>query len=329
MTACICFALEGILTPADPAAVLGGIIPGGERLLQAITRYDALLTREERADYQPGDLMAQLEPFLVRHHVLEKQIIAAAAQVPLAPGATDLTAWLHSHGWKVFALSNAPEPFAFRLARRLEIYTHNIQAVPSRLETLASALSQEDAGMLERAESKILALPPDAADARLLEVMDSFYFGELPASAVGRALAQGRATGSRHRLNGLARFASDHSKPLYEWVVVGDSVLDSRVLQEVEIPGGLAIAFNASAAALPYATMCLAATSVWSLVDVLRAWQRGGRGAVRELVSAREQVPSDDTKGHAHWLADRKDLDDIITIHRTHQRLRRYFRSRP
>ncbi len=105
--------------------------------------------------------------------------------------------------------------------------------------------------------------------------------------------------------------------------MVGDSITDFRMLAAVDKAGGLAIAFNANEYALPYATMGLAAKSIYPLAEVLEAWQKGQRKAVERLVKDKESGGSDD-KGHLRWLAGRKDLTDIIE---THKRLRRLVRD--
>jgi len=106
-------------------------------------------------------------------------------------------------------------------------------------------------------------------------------------------------------------------------VVVGDSITDFRMLQAVESAGGIAIAFNANEYALPYATMSLASTFVSDLTDVLTAWQKGQRKEAERLVKERERIGGKEDRGYFHWLSGRKDIDEVIGIHKRIRRLDR------
>jgi energy-converting hydrogenase A subunit R len=104
-------------------------------------------------------------------------------------------------------------------------------------------------------------------------------------------------------------------------VVVGDSITDFRMLQAVESAGGLAIAFNANEYALPDATMSLASTHISDLTDVLAAWKKGQRKDAERLVKEREHLGGKEDRGYFHWLSGRKDIDDVIAIHKRIRRL--------
>ena len=54
----ICFDLEGPLSPHDNAYELMKLFPNGDKIFEVISRYDDLLTLEEREDYEPGDIVA-------------------------------------------------------------------------------------------------------------------------------------------------------------------------------------------------------------------------------------------------------------------------------
>ncbi|GAF96811.1 unnamed protein product, partial [marine sediment metagenome] len=60
----ICFDLEGPLATQDNAYELMKLFPGGGKVFEVISRYDDLLTLEGRADYEPGDTLVLIAPFL-------------------------------------------------------------------------------------------------------------------------------------------------------------------------------------------------------------------------------------------------------------------------
>ena len=70
----ICFDLEGPLSPQDNAYEVMGLFENGHEIFEVISRYDDLLTIENRENYEPGDTLALIAPFLVYHKITEADI---------------------------------------------------------------------------------------------------------------------------------------------------------------------------------------------------------------------------------------------------------------
>src|SRR4030042_5411351 len=122
----ICFDLEGPLSPQDNAYELMKLFPNGDKLFEVISRYDDLLTLEERKDYEPGDTLALIVPFLILHNISENNIATLAAEASLTGGAAKLVSWLQSSSWKVFCISTTYEQYATHITQKLDIYAHNV-----------------------------------------------------------------------------------------------------------------------------------------------------------------------------------------------------------
>jgi energy-converting hydrogenase A subunit R len=93
------------------------------------------------------------------------------------------------------------------------------------------------------------------------------------------------------------------------------------MLQAVEEAGGLAIAFNANEYALPYSTMSLASTSINDLSEILEVWPKGRRDKVEKLVKQKEKTGGAGDRGYFNWLSGRKEIDEVIEIHKRIRRL--------
>ncbi|MFC1865088.1 hypothetical protein ACFLYG_04605, partial [Chloroflexota bacterium] len=76
--------------------------------------------------------------------------------------------------------------------------------------------------------------------------------------------------------------------------------------------------------ALPYSTMSLASTFISDLSELFQAWQKGQRNGVEKIVKAKEKTGGREDRGYFHWLSGRKDIADIIEIHK---RIRRTVRE--
>ena len=109
MSRFICFDLEGPLSPQDNAYELMKLFPQGDRIFELISRYDDLLTLEERPNYEPGDTLALIVPFLLYHRMSEEDIRRLAQRAKLVDGASELIFGLHFRRWRVFCISTTYE----------------------------------------------------------------------------------------------------------------------------------------------------------------------------------------------------------------------------
>jgi energy-converting hydrogenase A subunit R len=317
----IAFDLEGPLSPQDNAYELMKLFPDGDRIFEVISRYDDLLALEEREGYEPGDTLSLIVPFLVLHSITEADIASLAAEARLTGGADKLISWLQYDGWKVFCISTSYAPYARHITHKLGIYSHNVASTLLPIDGFRQSLGKEDRQLIERAEQDIMTMRPYEDDNRIKQYLDSFFWQQLPATGAGSAMRQVEPVGGRRKVAALERFAAKIEEPLSRWVVIGDSITDFRMLQAVETTGGLAIAFNANEYALPSASMGLASISISDLTDVLKAWKEGSRQRVERVVREREKAGGEGDRGYFHWLAGRKDLDEVIAIHKRIRRL--------
>ncbi len=292
------------------------LFPNGDRVFEVISRYDDLLTLEERQGYEPGDTLALIVPFLLLHNITENDIATLATKATLTGGAAELVSWLKSRDWEVFCITTTYQQYAGRITQKLAIQAQNVACTPFPLDKLRLSLCKEDAALLKQAEQAILAMKPFSDDDRIKQKLDDFFFKKLPDTELGRLIRQVRPVGGRRKVAALEGFATKYHQPLSRWVVVGDSITDSRMLQAVDKAGGLAIAFNANRYALPYATMSLASTHISDLTEVLKIWQRGGRSGLEAAVKAKEKAGGEDNRGYFHWLSGREDIDGVIELHK-------------
>ena len=297
------------------------LFPNGDRIFEVISRYDDLLTLEEKEDYEPGDTLALIVPFLVLHNISEDDIANLATKASLTGGAAKLVSWLQYNVWKVFCITTTYEQYAIHITQKLGIYAHSVACTPFPLNKFRQALSEEELRLLREAEEDILTMRPVADDDRIKQSLDRFFWEKLPATELGTVIKEVKPVGGRRKVAALNRFADTHSQPLSNWVVVGDSITDFRMLQAVEEAGGLAIAFNANEYALPYATMSLASILLSDLTEVLSAWQKNRRSGAEKTVKEKEKIGGAEDRSYFHWLSGRKDIDDIVKIHKRIRRL--------
>jgi len=317
----ICFDLEGPLTPQDNAYDLMKLFPNGDRIFEVISRYDDLLTLAGRQNYEPGDTLALIVPFLLLHNISLDNITTLATRATFTGGAADLIHRLQAGGWKTFCITTTYEQYALHITQKLGIFSHNIACTSFPLDKLRVALGKEEAELIRQTAQEILTMPPVADDERIKQVLDRFFWEKLASTELGAIVQAVKPVGGQRKVAALNRFAQAYAQPLAKWVVVGDSITDFRMLQAVEEAGGLAIAFNANEYALPYSTMSLASTFVSDLLEVLPAWAKGQRKGAERIIKEKEKIGGKGDRGYFHWLSGRKNIDDVIEIHKRIRRL--------
>jgi energy-converting hydrogenase A subunit R len=319
----ICFDLEGPLAPQDNAYELMKLFPGGDRIFEVISRYDDLLTLEGRKNYEPGDTLALIVPFLAYHGIKEEQIDIMGQRAALTPGASELVSKLRTHGWQVFCASTSYEQYATGITQRLGIPTQNVACTSFPLNKISQSLTQDDFTLLEEMEKQIPNLS-SMVDDDIKKLLDHFYWQELPQTKSGKMVTEVKPMGGSRKVKALEHFAAKTGEPLSHWVTVGDSITDFNMLQAVDNAGGLAISFNANEYALPYSTMSLASTRLDDLWVILETWDKGERSAVEKMVREKEEIGGEGKRGHFHWLAGSNDITEPLKIH---SRIRRLVRK--
>lgn len=317
----ICFDLEGPLAPQDNAYELMKLFPGGDKVFEVISRYDDLLTLEGKPDYEPGDTLALIVPFLVSHGIKERNVVALAEAANLTQGAAELMSQLSSRNWSIFCISTSYEQYASRITGRLGIAYQNVRCTSFPLDQFSQGLPSEEISLVRRTESQISTLRPITDDNKIKQSLDRFFWEELPETNLGKLIEQVRPVGGQRKVEALKQFARTEGKTLADWVVVGDSITDFKMLQAVDQAGGLAIAFNANEYALPYATLGLASTHLSDLWEVLEAWQKGNRLTVEAWVKEKQRQGSFGDRSYYHWLSGVKDLSPILQVHKRIRRL--------
>ncbi len=314
----ICFDLEGPLAPQDNAYELMKLLPHGDKIFPVISRYDDLLTLEGREDYEPGDTLALITPFLAHYGIEEKQIADMGQEAKLTPGAVELISRLKSRGWQAFCISTSYEQYASAITQRLGIPRENVACTSFPLDQIRRLLCHDDFTLLEQAGQEFMTLSDDS---EIKQTLDTFYWHELPRTSSGKIITKVKPVGGRRKVEALESFSDRTGKPLPAWVAVGDSITDYKMLQAVNKSGGLSVAFNANEYALPYSTMSLASTNLDDLWIALEAWERGKRLSVEMIVRKKEETGGKDDREHFHWLAEAKDISHALEIHHRIRRL--------
>jgi energy-converting hydrogenase A subunit R len=317
------FDLEGPLSPQDNALEVMGLVENGHQAFAVISRYDDLLALEGMEDYEPGDTLKLILPFLLLHGLRAEDIQSVSKRAPLIAGAKELVATLVEAGWRVHVISTSYQQHALTVAEELGIPDRDVACTRLDPGELASRLKGTDLGFLKEAWDYVQRIGEGlsleeiaggAVDRRIRPRLDELYWQVIPRTELGRALRDVSVVGGRRKVRALEGFCHGLGAYLGQVAVVGDSITDFQMLKAVEAAGGLAIVFNGNRYALPFGTVGVASVSLMNLLPVLDVWLDQGREALRKAVLASDLRPPDGEAAY-HWLVSSRDLEDAARVH--------------
>ncbi|NOZ59622.1 MAG: HAD family hydrolase [Euryarchaeota archaeon] len=281
-----CFDLEGPLSPQDNAYEVLGLVPRGKEIFEVISRYDDLLTLEGREDYEPGDTLKLIVPFLIYHGITEKDIERVSKRAKIVEGAKETVAHLREKGWKVHIISTSYQQHAHNIAAQLGVAKEDVACTRLKLSRYRGVSGVE---LVEEVEKVILErLYPRMRDEEIVSTLDDFFFGKLQRTELGRVFNEVRVVGGQRKVEAMLRFLERDGAAIDECAAVGDSITDFKMLKEVSRRGGMAVAFNGNEYCLPYCDVAVASTKLSAVLPLLDAFAEGGRSAALERARSLE-----------------------------------------
>lgn len=291
----ICFDLEGPLSPQDNAYEVMGLIPEGHKIFEVISKYDDILTLEKRENYEPGDTLSLIVPFLLYYDVSEEDIKKVSKQARIVPGAKEFIAELKEKlNFDVYIISTSYQQHAFNIGEQLCVEKENIYCTKFPIEKFKGkiAKSKEDSSLIEKIEKEILeTLHPNLdnfklndKNSALKKTLEKFFWSDLMKTKLGKIMREVKVVGGQRKVDALESILKKTGKKLKEIIVVGDSITDFKMLEKVKRANGISVVFNGNEYALPYGNIGLATLDMRFLLLIVNAFIRGGKEKVIETV---------------------------------------------
>ena len=283
----ICFDLEGPLSPQDNAyEVMKLMGDEGAAIFEVISRYDDIISLEEREGYEPGDTLALIVPFFLAHDLTEGDIRKVSARAKVIDGAKYLFDQLQADNWDIYIISTSYEQHAYNIGYQLGVPEDHIICTKLDLAKMRLALPESAFTLLKEAEKDIIELYSDIESDdtdRIVNRLDEFFFRQLP--ALDFDVFSTRVIGGERKAEAIRIIAHEKGIALQDIIAVGDSITDYKMLGEVAAHGGVAIVFNGNDYAVPYANVGLASVDIRFLYPVCETFGRGGKGAAMDVVT--------------------------------------------
>jgi energy-converting hydrogenase A subunit R len=283
MTKIICFDLEGPLSPQDNAYEVMGLVEGGHRIFEVLSRYDDVLTLEKREGYEPGDTLSLIVPFLLHHGIKEEDIKRVSSSAKIVDGVKETIDALKKTGWDPHIISTSYEPHALSIASKIGIPRHKVHCTKLPLEKMRKDAGDSASSLVEGVEKDILndLYPNLSDDSKIKARLDCFFGEDLAKTPMGKVMKEVSVVGGQRKMDAVSRIAKKAERGIEEAVVVGDSITDYKMLGTVRDAGGVAVAFNGNRYSIPYANVGLACTDMRMLLVIIEGYECGQtRGAI-------------------------------------------------
>lgn len=244
-----------------------------------LTRYDELLTLNEREGYEPGYTHALLVPFLLHHSISNENLLRISENPPLTEGAEELVDWLKERNWHIMVMAASYEPYALAVSNKLAIPkddTAYTRFPVQRYQRFWDFLGQSGLQRLAELEREILESSPPWDDSQTIKRLDLFYEEELPRHGLVMFLRAVKPLGGRRRLLALRSFLRRHGLTMDNIVFVGHGLADIQTMEAVNTGHGLAIAFDAGEHVSRSATVPFNSNNINDLRPFLEAWAKEG-----------------------------------------------------
>ncbi|MGZ4929958.1 MAG: hypothetical protein ACXV48_03075 [Halobacteriota archaeon] len=305
------FDLEGPLSPQDNAYEVLQLIENGRALFEVVSEYDDYLALQGRQNYEPGDTLKLIVPFMLIGGVTESDIKRVSKRAKIVPGAKKLIRWLQDDGWDVHIISTSYEQHAYSVAKQVGVNQEKVHCTHFPLDSFAEILGKPEEDLIRSMEEEILLFYRNNGHDKsmrfkeLANRLDLFFFNQVPRTSMKAIFEQISVVGGERKVRALMQ-AVDERGTLQHTAVVGDSITDYKMLQKARRSCGLSIVFNGNDFALPYGNIAMACSDIRPIYPVFSAFREGGLdlafNVAVEWEKAREVFMKDPEQIPAHFM---------------------------
>jgi len=305
---------EGPLTKNDNAFEISAhFMPLGDRFFTLISRYDDILADIlRRPDYNPGDTLKLILPFLKAHGVTDEMMKEFSREsLLLIPKADELIRSVKEL-MPSFIISTSYEhyisalceltgfPFENTFSTKLSLNSYEIdEEEKKRLKELYDEILELNIEIPENCKS-FNELSIETREA--VEKLDEIFWKEIAGMKIGRILKDVNPVGGSEKVkaieDALERTGSSPENCMY----VGDSITDAEPLRFVRENGGVSVSFNGNEYALREAEIAVISNRASVMLLLAKIFREYGKENLIEFV---REFPE----------ALRESSDEIVEIH--------------
>jgi predicted HAD superfamily phosphohydrolase len=305
-----------------------------QRFFERLSQYDDYLSYiEKRENYEAGDTLKLLAPFLIAAKVTSEELKRLSHDIvnfiPEAKIALKLLSC------KPVVISTAYKQFLEVTANMLGI--KDIYGTEFRIEDYE--VDEEDKEMVLKAVDIIASLPeidvkPGMTEDELNEQskksinwLNDFFWERLTQTSFGKVIEEIKAMGGMRKKEMVERYMDRYDYE--EGIAIGDSISDHAMLEWIR-KRGIAVSFNGNEFAIKHANVAVISDTAFGEAAVVDAFTRNGIEGVIDLARygrldvVNPEIAKHLSKAKFYWL---EDVDLQLVIEES-KRMRRILRGK-
>ncbi len=263
---------EGPISKNDNAfEATAHFVPNGDKLFALISKYDDVLADVvKKQEYNAGDTLKLVLPFLKAYSVTDKQMTEFSAQNLLLIAGSQPTLQHVREIASAFIVSTSYEHYIRALCKAVGFPYANTYCTQVSIDKYELALREKSRLReiaCEIAQMPMITIPPSAksvqdfssADQETLGRLDELFWSEIAGMHIGRVFSEVKTIGGEQKAEAIQDAAKKLGASLEDVMYVGDSITDVEAFKLVKDNGGLTVSFNGNAYAVKNAEVAVLA----------------------------------------------------------------------
>ena len=272
-------------------------IPNGENIFKVISEYDDYLAYiRKKPNYEPGDTLALITPFLIAYNLDSNFLLQVAKDCAnFVSGSFEALKILRDLGYDVKVVSTSYCQYVHYTTSIANIPLTNVKCTVLKIDKYIEIVDDKDKELV-REKGKILANFPslgisatakeenlsDAAK-KVIQELNKFFWKELNKTSFKGILEEIKPLGGYRKYQAVLDFLKEKNEELGSSVVIGDSITDWVMLKKTKEAGGLAISFNGNEYAIRNANVALISDNCLIIPIIIDLFKRKGASKVKEI----------------------------------------------
>ncbi|MFP3910129.1 MAG: hypothetical protein ACLFVX_09755, partial [Archaeoglobaceae archaeon] len=314
---------EGPWVTTDFAYEITRKVLNNHTFFRRLSQYDDYLSYiVKKKDYEPGDTLKLLAPFIIASEVSSQK---------LRDISRDLTDFVPHSRQALDCIDSRPVVISTSYQQFLEVsagalgINEHLHGTELRLDDYQ--VDKEDKEMIKRAVNEIASLPEievhvgmtkedlHEASEQAVDWLDDFFWKKMSQTAFKPVLEEVNAMGGKRKKLVVEGYMDELE--CSEVVAIGDSISDYAMLDFVRC-NGVAVSFNGNEYALNHSNVAVISDTAFGEAAMIDAFSKKGKDGVIDLVKKERteilnsQIADNLSSTRFYWLNDDVDLRAVI-----------------
>ncbi|MDI6691504.1 MAG: hypothetical protein QME50_06555 [Candidatus Bathyarchaeota archaeon] len=272
-------------------------VPNGEKLFSVLSEYDDYLAYvRKKPNYEPGDTLALIAPFLIAYNLDSNFLIQVAKDnANFIKGALEAIKILEKSGCAIKIISTSYCQYVHYTTASARIPRRNVKCTVFKIDKYIKTVSDKDKSFARQKVKKIISYPKLGISAtvkeeelsdtakRAIQELNEFFWEELTQMTFKEVLGNVKPLGGYRKYQAVMDFLNEENEELWNSVVIGDSITDWVMLKKTKEAGGLAVSFNGNEYAIRNSNLAVISDTCLIVPLIVDLFRKKGLSGVREL----------------------------------------------